>query len=100
VLGILREILDVNDPPAFDRPARDAAAPGPNRENTQDRVKLGATNVVMRSDMDQLPVEAEHQSIHRSTESRRARGDGFECRLDIGRRAADDLEDLRGGRLL
>src|SRR5262245_15170614 len=30
VLGILREILDMNDPPAFDRPSRDAALPGPN----------------------------------------------------------------------
>ena len=50
--------------------------------------------------MDQAPVESEDRALFGLAEPHRARGDGIEDRLDVGRRARDDTQNLAGGRLL
>ena len=55
----------------------------------------------MRDKMDELAVEAEHGAVPRLAQPHRAPDDGVEHRLDVGRRARDDPQDLaRGGLLL
>ena len=50
--------------------------------------------------VDELPVEPKHSAEVTVAEPYGAPGDHVEDRLDIGRRAADDTQNLAGGRLL
>jgi hypothetical protein len=50
--------------------------------------------------VDQAPVETEDAAVDRLTQPHGALDDSLEDRLDIGRRAGDDPEDLGGRRLL
>jgi hypothetical protein len=50
--------------------------------------------------VDQAPVETEDAAVDRLTQPHGALDDSLEARLDIGRRAGDDPEDLGGRRLL
>src|SRR5690348_6953243 len=48
----------------------------------------------MRSQVQQLPIEANDQAVEGLAESRRAGRDSVEHGLNVSRRARDDLEDL------
>jgi hypothetical protein len=54
----------------------------------------------MRHKVEELAVEPVHEAELGLAEPRRALGNHVEHRLDIGRRATDDPQHLRGRRLL
>src|SRR6266446_1047438 len=65
-----------------------------------DRLPRLGGEVVVRGQVHQPSVEANDETVDGRTEPRGARRNRLECRLDVGRGAADDAEDLAGRRLL
>ena len=57
-------------------------------------------DVVLRAEVDQLPVDAHHEPIQRVTEPRGVGRDRIENGLNVGRRLADDAQDVARRRLL
>jgi hypothetical protein len=90
----------MNNRPGQDRAwyrARPAWRPG---EHAPDGVERLRRPVVMRRQVDQIAVETENAGVARLAQPRGASRDGIEDRLDVRRRAADDAQNLTGGRLL
>ena len=83
-----------------DRTGGYPAAAGGHRKRLMNRLQLAIGPAVMGDKMDQQAVEAEDTATGSAAQLRRARGDCVEGRLHVGRRAGDNAEDFRRGRLL
>ena len=84
-----------------DRSALDDGAAGdaPRRERS-DRWQHQRNGAEVRDATEALPFNAHGEGIRRPANPRRSGGHDVQHGLDIGRRAADDPEDLSRGRLL
>ncbi len=99
-LAALRELVlanlyvgHVNGPPVEDGSAVDR--PPDHRDG-----RRGRDGAVMGDEVREVPVSAEHGGVQRVAQASGTLRDRVEHRLDVGRRARDDAQDLGGRRLL
>ena len=100
VVGVRAHVGDVGHTSVEDRPPRGGAPigrAGPRAAHRRDAV---ATEAVVGDEVEQGLIEAEDEAELRFAQTRGGLGDRVEHRLDVGRGAGNDPEDLAGGSLL
>ena len=104
VAAALRELTDLGlhvgnvDSPRLQHTPTGDGASGEGQSELADRVY--SDGPMMGDEEESVACEPEDGGILGLAEAARAGRHGVEYRLDVNRRAADDLEDLGGGRLL
>ncbi len=99
VLGIGHGVVDVDDASLEEGPARRRLPAGTVRVSLHDVDELGGLPVRDRHAID-VPFLAVDEPLVRAAEPHRALDEARQHRLEVEGRAADDLEDLAGRRLL
>ena len=99
VVGIGPHVLDVHRPAVDEGAANDEVAGRRAREQAPVRRRLGGRHVAHRDEVEEAVIDPRHRAELRVAQAGRARDDGLEHGLGIGRRARDDLEDLARRRL-
>src|SRR5262249_39894001 len=77
-----------------------SASDGPADERERELSVALGDRTVMRDEGQPVAVDAEDRRVERLTQPGRALSDRVEHRLNVGRRLADDAQDLAGCRLL
>ncbi len=100
VLGIRVHIGDAHDRPGKNGPAGGEAPAGTAGVDAAKRIGPFRPDLGLCREVDQLAIKGRHDTAGGATESQRGVGDAIEHRLDVGRRARDDPQDLRRRGLL
>src|SRR5215472_4983850 len=82
------------------RATNSQAAIGPHREYPTELLNTLGGQIVLGGEMKQLAVELDERAKESAAQRHRALDDRVEHRLHVRRRAADNAQDLGGGRLL
>src|SRR5262249_21133307 len=98
--GLIQRVGNLNDGLLQDASRRGDGAVRTRGESCARRLQCLLRVAVVGYEVHQLAVEPVHRGDVRTAKTPRALRDRVEDRHDIRRRATDDLEDLRGRRLL
>src|SRR5262245_62835763 len=100
VFGVLMHVGNVRDAASQDGPSGVATPAWWRRERVTKSIGALWAKLIESDEMNELAVEREDATQRGVTEPERIRRHRVEHRLDVSLRAADDAQDLAGGRLL
>src|SRR5262245_12178741 len=97
---VVLEIRDMDDGPLQDATCDEAVPTRAHRIDALNLLERRRRKVMVRRELDDLPVKTHHGAVERPAEGDRAPGDRVEDGLDVRLRLADDLENVAGRCLL
>jgi GAF domain len=100
VFSVLGDVRHMDRRATQDRPAGHGGAGRPQRIRLVERLEPFGADIVMRGQVQELSIKANHQPVDGLTQLCGALRDGLECRADVGGRPGDDAQYLTGGGLL